>query len=112
MRCCGKLIGAAVFGKSFTDGYPNDGEVSAIYLHHNYIGKGYGHELFIKIEESLAEKGYINFVLDVLTDNICAVKFYQKHGYKKVDERSIKLGNIEYPLTVFRKKRRCVIDNK
>jgi len=103
MRCCGKLIGAAVFGKSFTDGYPDDGEISAIYLRHDYIGKGYGSELFTKTEEVLAANGYNHFVLDVLTDNSRAIKFYQKHGYKKVDGRNVTLGEHEYPLTVFRK---------
>jgi len=106
LRCCGKLIGAAVFGKSFTDGYPEDGEISAIYLHHEFIGRGYGHGLFEKIEEVLAAKGYKNFVLDVLTDNRRAVTFYQKHGYKKVDDQSIKLGEQAYPLTVFRRENR------
>jgi len=99
-----KLIGASVFGKSFTDGYPDDGEISAIYLQHDYIGKGHGHALFTKIEEALSAKKYTHFVLDVLSENIRAVSFYQKHGYETVDDRSIKLGDRDYPLTVFRKK--------
>ena len=103
MRCCGKLIGAAVFGKSFTDGYLDGGEISAIYLRYDYIGKGYGHELFTKIEDALVAKGYSNLILDVLADNLRAVRFYEKHGYTKMDDRSIKLGESEYPLTVFRK---------
>jgi len=102
MRCCGKLVGAAVFGKSFTEGYLDDGEISAIYLHHDYIGLGYGHELLEEIEGMLVAKGYNRFVLDVLTGNSRAVKFYQKQGYEKVDDRSVKLGNQDYPLTVFR----------
>ena len=108
MHCCGKFVGAAVFGKSFIEGYPDDGEISAIYLHHDYIGKGYGHEFFRKIEETLATKGYRYLVLDVLTDNSRAVKFYEKHGYVKVDDRSIRLGDQEYPLTVFRKENKSL----
>ena len=103
MHCCGKLIGAAVFGKSFTDGYPDDGEISAIYLRHDYIGKGYGHKLFTKIEEALIAKGYRYLVLDVLADNSRAVKFYKNHGYTKMRDLRIKLGEQDYPLTVFRK---------
>ena len=99
-----KLIGAAVFGNSFTDGYPDDGEISAIYLHHDYIGKGHGSTLLVKIEEALSYKGYSYFVLDVLTENTRAVSFYKKHGYEKVDDTSIKLGENSYPLSVFRKK--------
>ncbi|HCC35913.1 MAG TPA: hypothetical protein DEQ02_09950 [Ruminococcaceae bacterium] len=99
-----KIIGAAVFGKSYTDGYLDDGEISAIYLGHDYIGKGYGHALFTRAEEILVQKGYNNFVLDVLASNTRAVSFYQKHGYEKVDKRTVRLGTRDYPLTVFRKK--------
>ena len=98
-----KLIGAAVFGKSFTEGYEEDGEVSAIYLREDYIGKGYGHKLYMSIEQSLAAKRFHNYVLDVLKDNVRAIRFYQAHGYEIVDERSILLGDTDYPLVVMRK---------
>ena len=100
----GLIVGAAVFGKSFTEGYPEDGEISAIYLRHDYIGKGYGHALFVEIEAALSAKGYSHYVLDVLSDNSRAVAFYQKHGYSVVDNRFIRLGECDYPLTVLRKK--------
>ena len=99
-----RLIGAAVFGKSFTEGYENDGEISAIYLHKDYIGKGHGHNAFVRIEQALRDKGYANLVLDVLSANSRAIDFYLKHGYKKVADRTIKLGESEYPLTILRKK--------
>ena len=98
-----KMIGASVFGKSVTDGYPEDGEISAIYLHHDYIGQGYGHTLITEIEQRLSDSGYVDFVLDVLTDNIRAVDFYRRHDYEQVDIRSIQLGERDYSLTVFRK---------
>jgi len=98
-----KLIGATVYGKSFIDGYKEDGEISAIYLHSDYIGRGYGHFFFTKIEEELTEKGYTHFILDVLADNIRAIKFYLSHGYKIIENRHVQLGDKEYPLTVMRK---------
>lgn len=104
MRDGERMVGASVFGKSFTEGYPDDGEVSAIYLHHDYIGKGHGYALFKRIERELVVKGYSYFVLDVLSGNLRAVSFYKKHGYEKVNDRDIKLGARVYPLTVFRKK--------
>jgi ribosomal protein S18 acetylase RimI-like enzyme len=99
-----RLIGASVFGKSYTDGYPDDGEISAIYLRQDYIGKGYGHALFAKVEATLAARGYVYFVLDVLSTNTRAIAFYQKNGYSIVAERTVRLDAKDYPLTVFRKK--------
>jgi ribosomal protein S18 acetylase RimI-like enzyme len=103
MRDDAGIAGASVFGKSFTDGYLDDGEVSAIYLRPDCIGKGYGHALFCKTEDALADVGYADIVLDVLSANERAVRFYTAHGYIAVDERMVKLGDEEYPLTVFRK---------
>ena len=80
----GCMVGAAVFGKSFTDGYESDGEISAIYLHRDYIGKGYGHRLFTEAERALAEKGYAYIVLDLLAGNARALGFYLAHGYEVV----------------------------
>jgi len=98
-----RLVGATVFGRSFTDGYEKDGEISAIYLHKDYIGKGYGHRLFTKTEQALTAMGYTHFVLDVLSGNTRAVQFYLKHGYEILANRTIPLGEVEYPLTVLRK---------
>ena len=99
-----KLIGVSVFGKSFTEGYENDGEISALYLRHEYIGKGYGHYLFIRIEEALAAKGYEYLVLDLLEGNDIALKFYIDHDYNKVADTQYRFGEIDYPLIVLRKR--------
>jgi len=97
------LIGVTVFGKSFTKGYGDDGEISAIYLHQDYIGKGIGHRLFEKTEQALTVMGYTHFVLDVFTANTRARQFYLNHGYEIVDERMFPLGETEYPMTILRK---------
>jgi len=98
------LIGAAVFGKSFIEGFESGGEISAIYLHKDYIGKGYGHKLFAEIERLLAEKFYPFFILDVLKNNTRAFEFYTKHGYENVAERSFKMGEKDYPIVILQKK--------
>ena len=100
-----ELIGAAIYGKSFTEEYEKDGEISAIYLHENYIGKGYGNRLFVHAEQDLSGMGFACFVLEVLTDNTRAIRFYLSHGYEQVADRSIRLGQTDYPLYVMRKKR-------
>lgn len=99
-----QLIGVAVYGKSITEGFENDGEISAIYLRSNSIGKGYGRELFTEAEWLLKEMGYKSFVIDVFTANERAIRFYLKHGYEAVDNRTICLGGNEYPLMVMQKK--------
>jgi len=99
-----QLIGAGVFGESFTEGYEKDGEISAIYLHKDYIGKGYGHRLLIQMEQALASKGYAYFVLSLLAGNTRAFLFYLAHGYEKVADDTIRLGKNDYPLFVLRKK--------
>jgi len=97
------LIGVTVFGTSFTKGYEDDGEISAIYLHEDYIGKGIGHRLFEKTEQAVTAMGYTHFILDVFTANTRARQFYLTHGYEAVDERMFPLGDIEYPMTILRK---------
>jgi len=99
-----QLIGAAVFGKSFTEGYAEDGEITALYLRGDSVGKGCGRRLFAEAERALAAKGYAHFVLDVLADNTRAFRFYLARGYEKVDDRLIRLGKNEYPMAVLRKK--------
>jgi ribosomal protein S18 acetylase RimI-like enzyme len=104
MRIGNDIIGTCVFGQSFTDGYLDDGEISAIYLSHDCIGKGYGHALFAESENRLLAKGYTHIVLDVLSGNKRAVAFYRTHGYENVKDATIRLGNADYPLTMFRKR--------
>jgi ribosomal protein S18 acetylase RimI-like enzyme len=104
MRDGDVLAGACVYGKSFTDGYPDDGEISAIYLRRDYIGRGHGHRLLVELERLLAEKGYTCLVLDVLSENKEAVAFYHAHGYRIVKDTTINVGDVDYPLVVFRKK--------
>ena len=98
-----KLIGIAIFGKSFTEGYEDDGEISALYLIEDYIGNGFGHHFLKLIEQALKKKRYRSYILDVLTENARAIRFYQAHGYIIVDNRSIRLNNSDYPLTIMRK---------
>ena len=60
--------------------------------------------MMTQAEEALSVKGFDYFVLDVLSGNKRAISFYRKQGYDIVAERSITLGDKDYPLTVLRKK--------
>jgi len=99
----GMLVGAAVFGKSITEDFPDDGEISAIYLRADHIGRGFGHALFTAAESELKAQGYAHSVLDVFTANTRALRFYQNHGYQAVCERTIAFGGKDYPYTILRK---------
>ncbi|MDR1800575.1 MAG: GNAT family N-acetyltransferase [Lachnospiraceae bacterium] len=99
----GDLIGAAILGKSLTEGYPDDGEITALYLRSDFIGRGFGHMLIERAQQVLTELGYCDFILDVFKDNDHAISFYETHGFKKVDERLLNLGGIEYPYILLRK---------
>ena len=99
----GELLGFCGFGKSLTPGYPDDGEIAAIYLRENAVGKGYGHALLTRTEETLRAQGYQNLVLDVFSQNARAIAFYLAHGYAKVGDRKHKWGDQEYHLDIMRK---------
>jgi len=99
----GKLTGAAVFGESSTEGFEQDGEISAIYLREDCVGKGYGHLFFTRVEQLLQAQGYTHFVLSLLPENTRAYRFYLAHGYEEVKHSILKLGDRDYPVVVMRK---------
>ncbi len=82
VACCGpQIIGAVLMQPSRMPQYPEDGEITAIYLHPNWLGKGVGQSLMDKALSHLREKGFAYVVLDVLRDNQKAKRFYLKNGF-------------------------------
>lgn len=72
-------------------GQLNKGEyyISNIAIYPKFRGKGLGKELIKKAEEEAKRKEAKKVVLDVERENVVAIKFYRKLGYKKVKELSI-----------------------
>ena len=97
------LIGAAVFGKSHTEGFEQDGEISAIYLDKDFIGHGYGHLFFSHVERLLQKEGYAHLVLSLLPENVRAFRFYQAHGYRESANSTLDIGGKSYPVVIMRK---------
>jgi ribosomal protein S18 acetylase RimI-like enzyme len=97
------LIGAAAFGASRVTDFPNDGEITALYLSPDYFGNGYGKYLLDKVEQELIANGHHSFILDVLSKNYLAIRFYIKNGYAKVDTDEVKLGENVYAVDIMRK---------
>ncbi|HKQ87404.1 MAG TPA: N-acetyltransferase, partial [Candidatus Acidoferrales bacterium] len=49
--------------------------------------RGIGGALLVEAEERLAAKGVSAIALDTATDNVSAIAFWQKHGYRKIGIR-------------------------
>jgi len=49
--------------------------------------QGIGSALIVEAEKRLAAKGVREVALDTATDNVSAIAFWQKHGYRKIGIR-------------------------
>lgn len=98
----GKAIGALVLSKCRDKDLKDAGEVCAMYLLPEYIGKGYGTEMMRFSVSFLAKSGFDIISLWVLEDNSRARKFYQKCGF--ISDGAKKELVIGKPLTALRYK--------
>ncbi len=80
------LVGTSSFCRSRWKNHPDDGEIVSIYFLPEYIGRGYGSELFTAAEKELHDLGFEHILLWVLEDNTRARKFYERHGYAATGE--------------------------
>ncbi|SHN55991.1 GNAT family N-acetyltransferase [Desulfitobacterium chlororespirans] len=80
----GKIIGSTVFSvvKEGKDIY---GEWHAFYLLPEYIGLGVGHSFYQRIEEEMLKQGCNYCLLEVLSSNQRAIRFYLSHGFTKTE---------------------------
>lgn len=99
-----EIIGAAIFGKSITEQYPDDGEVVSLYVLQKYIGKRVGHLLFEEAQRILIERGFSDCIVCVFSENSRAIRFYEAHGFKIiVGDKSIDMGMQKLPYVIMRK---------
>ena len=82
----GKYIGTSSFCRSRFEQYPDSGEVISIYFRPDFIGKGYGHQLFETVLDELRKQGYLEVFLWVLEENVRARHFYEGYGFLKTDD--------------------------
>jgi len=70
-----------------------DGEyyISNIAIYPQYRGEGLGKRLILEAERAVKTVGAEKMVLDVEKENIGAINFYRKFGYKVIKEFSISL---------------------
>lgn len=83
-------------GKSQTEIREERGiEIERIYVLKEFYGKKVGQVLFEKAMEIAREKGVDYVWLGVWEENMRAIKFYKKNGFKEFDKHIFKLGNEE-----------------
>jgi len=88
----GRITGLVLFGPSHLRVLADAGEISAIYVAPDLIGRGIGRRLMELAEAELLVDGYSNVELDVFVGNEQAIRFYRAHGYVKV---GVKVDHIE-----------------
>lgn len=95
-----KIVGILIINPSRDEDLPDAGEVSAIYLRPEYIGKGFGRMMMDYAVETLHQQGFDSIIVWALEDNARACRFYEKCGY--VADGTKKEINIGKPLTEIR----------
>ena len=78
------IVGAAVCGRSEERGEQDCAELYAIYLLPEYTGHGAGHGLYCEVEDRMRLQGFRMCVLEVLSTNVRAIRFYEAHGFEKI----------------------------
>lgn len=102
-----KIIGFCSICKSRDDDTTqNCGEISAIYLHPDYFGSGYGVFLIKAALSELKNTEFHEVTLWVLENNKIAARFYEKMGFQKTgnimpeDFNGVILNEIQYRKTL------------
>jgi len=94
----GRYIGTSSFGSARDETLPGWGEIVSIYLMPQYYGQGYGEKLLDAVVSSLAQEGYADIYLWVLSENRRARRFYEKHHFRhNGDTKRIKIGGAQLP---------------
>ena len=68
-------------------------EIERIYLYEKFQGKGLGRKMMEHIFKIASEKNKSKIWLGVWEENIAAIKFYEKLGFKKIGSHEFYLGN-------------------
>lgn len=80
----GKIIGSTVFS-IVHEGKDIYAEWHAFYLLPEYISLGLGHSFYQRIEEEMLKRGCEFCILEVLSSNQRAIRFYLSHGFSRTE---------------------------
>jgi ribosomal protein S18 acetylase RimI-like enzyme len=73
-----------------------DLELKRIYVLSRYHGSGAGPELMRRVVERARERGAARLLLSVFSENLRAIAFYEKQGYRKIGEHRFFVGETGY----------------
>lgn len=93
-----RIIGVCSFVPTRSDMFSNFGEIYSIYIDSAYQHMGTGSQLLKQALDKLKQNGYHSVFLWVLYNNIPAIRFYRKMGFKTIGKTRIdksKLGEIK-----------------
>ncbi len=80
------VIGFVSYGKSRNEQYPEDGEISALYLLKGFARKGIGRQIFEFATCQLKQDGYKNMIINCLVGNQ-SLNFYRHMGGIVIGQR-------------------------
>ena len=76
-----KAVGCVIYGRGRDESHADWGEIVALYLLPEAIGKGIGHALLNHALEELHADGYVRVYLWSIDGNLQAEEFYRRHGF-------------------------------
>ena len=91
----GEILGYSCFDYKDRDG-KFDSELISLYIKTGETNKKIGSNLLIETGKELFANGKKNMIVWCLSDNVRAIKFYEKHGGMKVIEKNAKIGDENY----------------
>lgn len=102
-ECDGKIVGSTVFSiiNEKKDTYA---EWHAFYLLPEYIGFGVGHSFYQRIEEEMMKQGCKFCILEVLSSNKRAIRFYLSHGFTKTETFTVQENGMTLSCDKMKKK--------
>lgn len=75
---------------------PADLEVKRVYLFHRFQGTGLGARLMQAARAEAMNRGMRRLVLGVYSGSAAAIAFYERLGYRRIGERSFRVGRNTY----------------
>lgn len=91
----GEILGYSCFNYSDKSG-KYDAELISLYIKKGEMGHGIGSNLLIETAKELYSNGKRNMIIWCLTENLAAIKFYEELGGIKIDQKKVKIGDLNY----------------